>query len=621
MPNITEYNVPTGLDITPTDRASTTARESGTTKNIFLREAGQALGTSISHVGGQIGQELDRHAAAQWISHGATTYSSLHADLTQQWNEVASKADPNDTSIAQGFKEKILGPSIEKFQQAFEGAPDKAQQWALTRADEMRQHFFTKMTADMGTRAAVAVHKNINDLERNYSVTATNDPSTLSHIVDTIDTDVKALVDRPNLSASDAAKIAGDIVPKLKQRIAQSAFDGMAQRNPDEALKALDHGDFNQYADGVTQAQWRKYAETQKKIQVADEKRDALEARQQQKEDSADLSEKYRTQMYDVNSGRILRVSPKLNQQIVQDMNTGKLTRSDGTALIRWNQQQYEAQVREDKMAAEGPPARNNETVLADLRKRVGDPDNPTTRQEVGDALAGSQLTSKAAHDLAWRVGQSDAGWQAIQRPFKQQYDNVRHIFTQAPQSIGLYMDPQEASRRLNEVEADAQKILRDAYARKEDMRPYLDPNSPKWALKEAMSQLTGAPKKIIGEQAAAVKREGVNVAAVTADAKAALAAGAPAESVKARYKEVTGQEFSSALSATGNERPATYEAWNAQQESLKPKVEAKGWPWEPDRWNYSVNSKGEIERELSANRAWIKSHYNAITDQIKSMK
>lgn len=612
MPNITEYNAPAGLDITPSDRASTTARESGTTKNIFLREAGQALGTAISHVGGQVGAEIDRHNAAQWIGHGAATYSSLHADLTQQWNELASKADPNNTSIAQGFQEKILGPSLEKFQKAFEGAPDKAQQWALTRTDEMRQHFFTKMTADMGTRAGIAVHKNINDLERNYSVTAANDPSTLPHIIETIDTDIKALVDRPYLTATDAAKITEDIVPKLKQRIAQSAFDGMAQSNPNAAISALDHGDFNKYADAVTQAQWRKYAEGQYKIQKQDEREDKRQAEQDFKEASAVRREDYLSRMSDQNTGRILRVQPRLNQQINRDVEQGLMSRADANFLIRWNENQYSAQVREDKIAAEGPPARNNEAVLADLRKRVGDPDKPTTRQEVGDALAGGQLTSKAAHDLAWRVGQSDAGWQAIQRPFKQQYENVRHIFTNAPQSIGLYMDPQEASRRLNEVEADAQKILRDAYARKEDMRPYLDPNSPKWALKEAMSRLTGPPKKVIGEQAKEIRQGNVDVAAVAADARAALTAGAPAEKVKARFKEVTGQEFGGVVAAPKGQ-PATYEAWAAQQESLKPAVEAKGWEWNPDRWNYSLNAKGEIEREQSPGRAWLKSMYPAL--------
>src|SRR4029077_5046817 len=99
-------------------------------------------------------------------------------------NEPVSKSDPNDTSIMQGFKEKILEPGIERFNQAFEGAPARAQQWALTRTNQLREHFSEKMSADMATRAGVAVHQNIGALERNYSATVGNDPSALPSVID-----------------------------------------------------------------------------------------------------------------------------------------------------------------------------------------------------------------------------------------------------------------------------------------------------------------------------------------------------------------------------------------------------------------------------------------------------
>src|SRR5260221_4338647 len=151
MPNITEYTTPTGMTLLPDERAAGTAREAGRTKDILYREAGRTLGTAISQVGGQIGADIDRHNAAQWIGHGAATYSSLYGDLTQKWNDVAAKADPNDVSIAQGFREQMLEPSLDKFQKAFEGAPDRAQQWALERTNQLRQHFSEKMGADMST--------------------------------------------------------------------------------------------------------------------------------------------------------------------------------------------------------------------------------------------------------------------------------------------------------------------------------------------------------------------------------------------------------------------------------------------------------------------------------------
>lgn len=511
MANIQEISSPADLTIHPDDRAATTAREAGTVINRFGREAGQTLGGAISHVGAQVGAEIDRHETMRAIAHGAATYSSLYGNLTQQWNDIASKADPNDVSVGQGFKEKALEPSLEKFQQAFEGTSDKAQQWALTRADEMRQHFFQKISADMSTRAGAAAHKNLADMERNYSNLVSNDPTALGHIVDSIKTDVEAIVSTGNLSSGDAAKIKSEIVPKMQQRVAQSAFDAMAQRNPNGAISALDHGDFNDYADAVTRDQWRKYAEGQAKIQKQDERQDRLQAAADFKDASAAKREDYIGKMYDQNSGRVLPVQPRLNQQINRDVQQGTMSRADANFLIRWNEQQYNAQVREDKIAAAGPPARDDAKVVSDLRKRVGDPDQPTTRQEVSDAMAAGHLTVKSAHDLAWRVGQTESAWQAMQRPFQQQFLNFKHVMMNSPTSLVKYLDPQQQIEKFNAVEADAQRIIRNAYDSRDKqlMRDVLDPKSSKWAFKEALSTLTTNPGAPVAAQAERIRGAG----------------------------------------------------------------------------------------------------------------
>ncbi len=534
MPNITELNAPTGLTLQPDERAAQTAREAGRTKDVLIRESARTLGTAITHVGGQIGAEIDKHNNAQWISHGGATYSSLYSDLSQQWNELAAKSDPNDTSIKQGFQEKMLDPALEKFRQAFEGAPDQAQQWALTRTNELRQHFGQKMSADMATRAGVAVHQNINAMERNYSSAVANDPSSLEHIANSIKTDVEALVASHDLTPSESAKVRGEVIPKLQQRIAQSAFDAMAQRNPNAAISALDHGDFNEYADAITRDQWRKYAEGQYKIQKQDERQDRLQADADFKEASAAKREDYINKMYDQNSGRVLPVQPKLNQLINLDVQRGAMSRADANFLIRWNEQQYAAQVREDKIAAAGPPARDDAKVVSDLRKRVGDPDQPTTRQEVSDAMAAGHLTVKSAHDLAWRVGQTEAAWQAMQRPLQQQFLNFKHVMMNSPTSLVKHLEPQQQIEKFNEIEADAQRIVRDAYASRDKqlMRDVLDPKSSKWAFKEALSALTTNPGAAVASQAAKMRgaappetgeiREGFRYTGPSNDAKAA---------------------------------------------------------------------------------------------------
>jgi len=69
---------------------------------------------------------------------------------------------------------------------------------------------------------------------------------------------------------------------------------------------------------------------------------------------------------------------------------------------------------------------------------------------------------------------------------------------------------------------------------------------------------------------------------------------------------------------ATKANMPASYAEWSAQQESLKGAVEAKGWVWEPDRWSYSIGANGEIQRELSPGRAWLKANYEGVIQRME---
>lgn len=619
MANITELNAPAGLTLAPEERAAQTAREAGRTKDILFREAGRSLGTAISTVG-QVGEKIENQISAQQIGHGSSVSSALWADLTTKINKAMTTADPNDVSIGPGLKEQLIDPALENFQKQFESSTRKTQEWALKTTDHMRGHFYNSITSHEMTRAATAVGKNIGDLQRNLSVVVGNDPAALPDVITKFDTDLKDIIAGHNLSGEAQAAIQKEI-PKLKERIAAASFAGMAQRAPNAAISALDRGDFNEYADAVTQKQWRAYAEGQHKIQKQDEREDRLANQRDVNENSAARAEEYRTKMYNPDTGRILRVQPKLNQQIVADMNSGLMTKKDGTELIRWNEQQYAAQLRADKAEAEGAPLRNNEKVLADLRKRVGDPDQPTTRQEVGDALAAGMLTTKAAHDLAWRVGQEDAGWLAMQRPFKQQFENLKHIAMTSVTSMVKYLPPEEQLARLNQAEADAQRVVKAAFDSRDKqlMRDVLDPKSSKWAFKEAMSQLIGSPKAAVKDQANVERRSSIDIGAEREKVSAAIAAGVPEAAAKARFKERTGQEFAAPAvnpSAAKIVHPETYAEFEIQQEGLRPAVQAKGWEWNPDRWNYSLDENGQLQREQSPGRAWIKANYAAVMKQ-----
>jgi hypothetical protein len=304
---------------------------------------------------------------------------------------------------------------------------------------------------------------------------------------------------------------------------------------------------------------WRKYAEQQQRVQNQDAKQDALAAKQEARQNSADKSEEYRMQMYDVNSGRILRTNPKLNQQILQDTT---ILPADKTALIRWNETQYQAQLREDKQTADGLPSISNQKILSDMRDRVGSTTDPTTRQEVVDATSAGMLTSKDAHDMMWRVGQSDKAWQAVQRPFTDQFRDFKHTMLTSMTSTLKYLPPEAQMQKLNDIESDAQRLLRDAYQKRDTplIRQMLDKNSPQWVLRTAAQSLSSSPSSSIQQQADEMRRQekinqipGAESQATSNPIKDALErAKQPYEPDKFEYQIINGQIMKRRIGAAG---------------------------------------------------------------------
>src|SRR4029077_10274169 len=122
-----------------------------------------------------------------------------------------------------------------------------------------------------------------------------------------------------------------------------------------------------------------------------------------------------------------------------------------------------------------------------------------------------------------------------------------------------------------------------------------------------------------------------VDVAAERAKVSAAIAGGVPEAAAMARFRERTGQDFTvqpAVASPAGINpnalklaQPQNFADFEAQQETLKPAVEAKGWEWQPDRFNYSVDANGQIQRELSPGRRYLKANYDALIEHQKILQ
>lgn len=506
MPRIVEYNAEG--NIAPNDESVRSARDLATVSNIFARESGQAVGGAITRVGGQIGHSLDavvqeakEHEDRQQIGFGAAQSAALWADLTRNVNDTMNKSDPNDTSVGPGLMEKTINPSLEKFTQSFDNARPAVQKWAMSTADTMRQHFTKTIVADEMTRAAVAVGRNVGELERGLSIVANNDPTSLTAVIEKFDADLSLLVGSRTLTVQQQAMIDKE-VPKIKERLALSAFEGAANRNPQAAIEALNRGDYNKYADAVTQQQWKKFAEGLDKAQKADLKRDAMEARDEKRQLSVDKMEQYIGQMYDPNTGRIKPPAPNANMAIINDPD---LLWKEKNFAIRWNQANYRAQLHEDKMLAKGNSkgAGDNQVELKDMIARIGTDQNPLTKEEVVDALGAELITRKTAHDLMWRLNQRDADVKTFQQQYNTQFANVRHAITGSAMNA---VNPERAAQVINRIDAAAQEVIRNTPAGAE-RRALLDPNSKTYLFRpDAVRAQTPRTLTVIDEAASKIR-------------------------------------------------------------------------------------------------------------------
>lgn len=471
MANISEVNVPQGDTLRPTDRAADTAREAGQTINRFARETGAAIGNAVGQVGGQIGAAVDNHIAGQMIGHGSVVSSQLMANLTKQIDDTMSQADPNDVSAGQGQRDNVE-KSIQAFQDQFSDAPEKVQNWALATSDHMRSHFGNSITAHEMSRASDAAELNMRNTVRANANTVSLDPASLDATVAKQKMDFDAYVATHTLPPGAIGALRKELA-KADSALAMTSAKSIIEKNPAAWDKLKVDGGYDKYLDPEQKLRLDEYARTTATHMRQDQLRDEQEERRQKAQASEDRSADYLKQTYDPLSGRVLRPSAKLNLAIQNDPS---MLQKDKNSLIRWNQTQYEAQRREDKASAEGNAVRDDPKVLDDARARVGAVDNALDRQEISDLLGAEKITSKTAHDLAWRVGQQDAAWQGVQRQFKPQFANIKETILRDP----VAKFDETTGTRINQLEQDAQHKLRDLYNAhdKAGLQAALDPKS-----------------------------------------------------------------------------------------------------------------------------------------------
>lgn len=258
----------------------------------FGERAGQEIGGAIRDAG-QAAIDFEDHRE---ISHGAATFATLTDNLTNQWNDAAKNADPNDPAVAAKFRETVLEPALEKFRDGFN--TEKSQQFAESHIEQLRQHMFEKTSSDMSTLAGQAAKVNATQTVNTLSNTALNDPSALNFALKSFDTSVEGIVgSSPNLKGATAAAVRSEISEKGREQIVKSAALGAIMKTGELPAWTSDP-QYSKYVNGIELKQLQQYAQTVQRM-------GQNEARSQRQEADYNNKKDFNAKMYDLEASTL----------------------------------------------------------------------------------------------------------------------------------------------------------------------------------------------------------------------------------------------------------------------------------------------------------------------------
>lgn len=462
MPNIVEFANQENLR--PDESAASLASHAAQTKNVFAREAGSAIGRGISSIGPPLQNMADRaedHIASQFIGHGAATSAQLWATLTDDINNTMGRADPNDTSVGHGLKEKSIEPALENFYKQFEGAPKKAQDWALSTVDRMRDHFYRTISAEEMIRASSAVEQNIKSTYLGLSASAAGNPAGLPDVVAQLRLNADALIASHGIPAAERARLDAE-VQKMNGRLAEAAADTMIRSNPSAFKKEVIEGKFNAYWDVPKQTEMMKKADSAlHDKRVNDEYEFTLQKRAQQEAGTAAKNDYVTSalngkKMGDYANDPRLEKFPEIKENLrslAHTLTMQAIDRSENT-----------------------PHPQQWRNLIDQLHKTsINDPNNISDRP-IYDALRKGQL-NKSEFASALSIFHSIES--PIEKTIRAQVNRVEAFSAQSIEGRTLKMtDSAGYVDAINRFELEGRQKINAAKAKGEDVTPLVDPTS-----------------------------------------------------------------------------------------------------------------------------------------------
>lgn len=391
MPNIKTFDAPQ-LGLNPTETGIQANTQAAYRAGRFFNQQAQATeevgGELARGIGGDVkavGDVALQYMEHREISHGAAAYAQLNDDLTQQWNDTAKNADPNDPTVAAKFREQTLEPALEKYRQNF--LTEGGQKFAEARVDSLRNHMFEKTSADMSSLAKDAVAVNVKQTANSLSNTAMTDPSAVPHLLDSADGLVGGMVSSaPNIKGADSARARMQLTETMKESIVKAGAVGAIQNSNDPEGEAARWGaKYPNYINGAELKQLGAYAKSQQRANLLTEKQ-LQQFQKQQETDAAhkELSKTFTDSVQFDENGNV-SIKPSFYKDImkVEQAHPGVATER-AKAMINFG----EAQTKEKREIVNDDP-----DAVSQLYTGLFDQNKPTTDTDILRAAVEKKLS------------------------------------------------------------------------------------------------------------------------------------------------------------------------------------------------------------------------------------
>lgn len=284
MARIPVYNNTVFPDAGPMAEAARSAGFAGRQIGSSLQEGFNALESGVRSV--QAGfekraKEKEEHEARIEINNLTVAAAKLDAQLAVEWQQTLASADPNDPTVAERFVNDRVTPAWEAI-----GANLKTERGRMHFATQRAQAWASAYKGAHSDQAAIAAQQaaqNVEDMGTLRSDAAYTQPATWQEQVAAMERDVDAIAEtNPGTTVVAREKLKD----KLRKDIVEGALRKLIATNPDEALRAIEGGDFKGILSGEEMGIQAERARSSKNSLDNDAKQ-ALKDAEQAKKDLA----------------------------------------------------------------------------------------------------------------------------------------------------------------------------------------------------------------------------------------------------------------------------------------------------------------------------------------------